>query len=141
MARRGYPREFRRRVVDLVEGGRSACRSCRRVSVASPTLYSKARPRYSSHRRSYDGTHRMGALPVRRAKRASSRPAIAMGQLAADAELRHSFGAAGRARVEQRFGLERIVEQLEQHHHEGLTRQFARRTSRSTSPNPPRRRR
>jgi glycosyltransferase involved in cell wall biosynthesis len=49
-----------------------------------------------------------------------ARLAAAMERFAADGGLRRSFGAAGRARVEARFLLERIVDQLEQHYFELL---------------------
>ncbi len=39
MARRGYPPEFRRRVVDLVEGGRKVREVAAEVEVSEQTIY------------------------------------------------------------------------------------------------------
>jgi len=39
MARRGYPPEFRRRVVDLVEGGRKVSEIAAELEVSEQTLY------------------------------------------------------------------------------------------------------
>jgi len=39
MARRGYPPEFRRRVVDLVEGGRKVCEVAVELQVSEQTVY------------------------------------------------------------------------------------------------------
>jgi glycosyltransferase involved in cell wall biosynthesis len=49
-----------------------------------------------------------------------TRLANAMDRLAADADLRRSFGAAGRTRVAERFALDQIIDQLEAHYHELL---------------------
>ena len=40
MARRGYPPEFRRRVVDLVEGGRKVSEVAAELEVSEQTIYS-----------------------------------------------------------------------------------------------------
>ena len=40
MARRGYPPEFRRRVVDLVEGGRKVSEVAGELEVSEQTIYS-----------------------------------------------------------------------------------------------------
>jgi transposase-like protein len=39
MARRGYSPEFRRRVVDLVEGGRKVCDVASELEVSEQTIY------------------------------------------------------------------------------------------------------
>ena len=39
MARRGYPAEFRRRVVDLVEGGRKVSEVATELGVSEQTIY------------------------------------------------------------------------------------------------------
>jgi transposase-like protein len=39
MARRGYAPEFRRRVVDLVEGGRKVCEVAVELEVSEQTIY------------------------------------------------------------------------------------------------------
>ena len=39
MARRGYPAEFRRRVVALVEGGRKVCEVAVELQVSEQTIY------------------------------------------------------------------------------------------------------
>ena len=39
MARRGYPPEFRRRVVDLVEGGRKVSEVAAELEVSEQTIY------------------------------------------------------------------------------------------------------
>ncbi len=39
MARRGYPPEFRRRVVDLVEGGRKVSELAAEIEVSEQTIY------------------------------------------------------------------------------------------------------
>jgi transposase-like protein len=39
MARRGYPPEFRRRVVDLVEGGRKVSELAAELEVSAQTIY------------------------------------------------------------------------------------------------------
>ena len=39
MARRGYPPEFRRRVVDLVEGGRKVCEVAAEFEVSEQAIY------------------------------------------------------------------------------------------------------
>ena len=39
MARRGYPPEFRRRVVELVEGGRKVCEVAAEFEVSEQTIY------------------------------------------------------------------------------------------------------
>jgi len=39
MARRGYPPEFRRRVVDLVEGGRKVAEVAADLGVSKQTIY------------------------------------------------------------------------------------------------------
>ena len=39
MARRGYPPEFRRRVVDLVEGGRKVSEIASELGVSEQTIY------------------------------------------------------------------------------------------------------
>ncbi len=39
MARRGYPPEFRRRVVDLVEGGRKVSEVAIKLDVSEQTIY------------------------------------------------------------------------------------------------------
>jgi len=39
MARRGYPAEFRRRVVDLVEGGRKVSEVAAELGVSEQTIY------------------------------------------------------------------------------------------------------
>ncbi len=39
MARRGYPAEFRRRVVALVEGGRKVCDVAAELQVSEQTIY------------------------------------------------------------------------------------------------------
>ncbi|MGB8331788.1 MAG: transposase [Polyangiales bacterium] len=39
MARRGYPPEFRRRVVDLVEGGRRAAEVAVELQISEQTIY------------------------------------------------------------------------------------------------------
>ena len=49
-----------------------------------------------------------------------NRLANAIDRLAADADLRRSFGAAGRARVAERFALDQIIDQLEAHYRELL---------------------
>lgn len=40
MARRGYPPEFRRRVVDLVEGGRKVAEVAAELGISEQTIYS-----------------------------------------------------------------------------------------------------
>ncbi len=40
MARRGYPAEFRRRVIDLVEGGKRVAEVSRDVGISEQTIYS-----------------------------------------------------------------------------------------------------
>ncbi len=40
MARRGYPPEFRRRIVDLVEGGRKVAEVAVELEVSEQTIYS-----------------------------------------------------------------------------------------------------
>lgn len=40
MARRGYPPEFRRRVVELVEGGRKVAEVAMELEVSEQTIYS-----------------------------------------------------------------------------------------------------
>jgi transposase-like protein len=42
MARRGYPAEFRRRVVDLVEGGRKVSEVATELEVSEQTIYVRA---------------------------------------------------------------------------------------------------
>ena len=42
MARRGYPPEFRRRVVDLVEGGRKVFEIAAELEVSEQTIYTSA---------------------------------------------------------------------------------------------------
>ena len=44
MARRGYPPEFRRRVVDLVEGGRKVSEVAADLEVSEQTIYTWRRP-------------------------------------------------------------------------------------------------
>ena len=44
MARRGYAPEFRRRVVDLVEGGRKVCEGAVELEVSEQTIYTSRRP-------------------------------------------------------------------------------------------------
>jgi transposase-like protein len=39
MARRGYPPEFRRRVVDLVEGGRKVSEVAADLEISEQTIY------------------------------------------------------------------------------------------------------
>ena len=39
MARRGYPPEFRRRVIDLVEGGRKVAEVAVKLEVSEQTIY------------------------------------------------------------------------------------------------------
>jgi transposase-like protein len=39
MARRGYPPEFRRRVVDLVEGGRKVAEVAAELQISEQTIY------------------------------------------------------------------------------------------------------
>lgn len=39
MARRGYPAEFRRRVIDLVEGGRKVAEISQELGVSQQTIY------------------------------------------------------------------------------------------------------
>ena len=39
MARRGYPPEFRRRVVDLVEGGRKVAEVAAELGISEQTIY------------------------------------------------------------------------------------------------------
>jgi transposase-like protein len=39
MARRGYPAEFRRRVVDLIEGGRKVSQVATELGVSEQTIY------------------------------------------------------------------------------------------------------
>ena len=39
MARRGYPAEFRRRVIDLVEGGRRVAEVSKELGVSQQTIY------------------------------------------------------------------------------------------------------
>jgi len=39
MARRGYPAEFRRRVIDLVEGGRKVAEVSKELGVSQQTIY------------------------------------------------------------------------------------------------------
>ncbi len=39
MARRGYPPEFRRRVIDLVEGGRKVAEVAVELEVSEQTIY------------------------------------------------------------------------------------------------------
>lgn len=39
MARRGYPAEFRRRVIDLVQGGRKVADVARELGVSEQTIY------------------------------------------------------------------------------------------------------
>ena len=48
MARRGYPPEFRRRVVDLVEGGRKVSEVAVELEVSEQTIFS-AIGRIASH--------------------------------------------------------------------------------------------
>ena len=43
MARRGYPPEFRRRVVDLVEGGRKVSEIAAELEVSAQTIYTWSR--------------------------------------------------------------------------------------------------
>jgi transposase-like protein len=43
MGRRGYPAEFRRRVVDLVEAGRKVTDVARDLSVSNQTIYTRRR--------------------------------------------------------------------------------------------------
>ncbi len=42
MARRGYPPEFRRRVVDLVEGGRKVFEIAAELEVSEQTIYTES---------------------------------------------------------------------------------------------------
>ena len=39
MARRGYPAEFRRRVIDLIEGGRRIAEVSKELGVSQQTIY------------------------------------------------------------------------------------------------------
>ena len=39
MARRGYPPEFKRRVVDLVEGGRKVAEVAAELGISEQTIY------------------------------------------------------------------------------------------------------
>ena len=41
MARRGYPAEFRRRVIDLVEGGRKVAEISKELDVSQQTMASR----------------------------------------------------------------------------------------------------
>jgi transposase-like protein len=43
MARRGYPPEFRRRVVALIEGGRKVCEVAAELGVSEQTIYTWCR--------------------------------------------------------------------------------------------------
>ena len=43
MARRGYPPEFRRRVIDLVEGGRKVSEVADELEVSEQTIYTRRR--------------------------------------------------------------------------------------------------
>ena len=52
MGRRGYPPEFRRKVLDLVEAGRKVADVARDLGISDQTIYAAAPGRY----RSWTGT-------------------------------------------------------------------------------------
>jgi transposase-like protein len=51
MARRGYPPEFRRRVVELVEGGRKVAEVAADLGVSEQTIYTWRRPAQEGQKR------------------------------------------------------------------------------------------